>query len=205
MEQFGQDLGIYQGGKQAPHTDIAAFFIRRARELYLENPGSDPAIWLVKKSSLRAGQWAAFRELHHDSLVQSVDLEDMQPFGGGDPAGRWSRWRPTEPTRTRGAETPRKDIMIKKLTHALTLASITAMTIGCGSDLAETDEQIIAATEEMLECIDGERERVTEAFIASSSLEAGTAVEMGTTRCLAARGRSLFAEPACSGSLAMSD
>ena len=25
----------------------------------------------------------------------------------GDPAGRWSRWRPTEPIRTRGAETPR--------------------------------------------------------------------------------------------------
>ena len=84
MEQFGQNLGIYQGGKQAPHTDIAAFFIRRARELYLENPGSDPAIWLVKKSSLRAGQWAAFRELHHDTLAQSVDLEDLQPFGGGD-------------------------------------------------------------------------------------------------------------------------
>ena len=84
MEQFGQNLGIYQGGKQAPHTDIAAFFIRRARELYLENPGSDPAIWLVKKSSLRAGQWAAFRELHHDTLAKSVDLEDLQPFGGGD-------------------------------------------------------------------------------------------------------------------------
>ena len=84
MEQFGQSLGIYQDGKQAPHTDIAAFFIRRARELYLENPGSDPAIWLVKKSSLRAGQWAAFRELHHDTLAQSVDLEDLQPFGGGD-------------------------------------------------------------------------------------------------------------------------
>ena len=84
MEQFGQNLGIYQGGKQAPHTDIAAFFIRRARELYLESPGSDPAIWLVKKSSLRAGQWAAFRELHHDTLAQSVDLEDLQPFGSGD-------------------------------------------------------------------------------------------------------------------------
>ena len=84
MEQFGQNLGIYQGGKQAPHTDIAAFFIRRARELYLQNPGSDPAIWLVKKSSLRAGQWAAFRELHHDMLAQSVDLEDLQPFGSGD-------------------------------------------------------------------------------------------------------------------------
>ena len=84
MEEFGQNLGIYQGGKQAPHTDIAAFFIRRTRELYLENPRSDPAIWLVKKSSLRAGQWAAFRELHHDTLAQSVDLEELQPFGNGD-------------------------------------------------------------------------------------------------------------------------
>ena len=84
MERFGQNLGIYQGGKQAPHPDIAAFFIRRARELYLKDARTNPAIWLVKKSSLRAGHWAAFRELHHDTLVQSVDLEDIQPFGGGD-------------------------------------------------------------------------------------------------------------------------
>ena len=84
MERFGADLGIYQGGKQAPHTDIAAFFIRRARELYLDDPRANPAIWLVKKSSLRAGHWSAFRELHHDTLAQSVDLEDLQPFGGGD-------------------------------------------------------------------------------------------------------------------------
>ena len=84
MERFGQNLGIYQGGKQAPHSDIAAFFIRRARELYLKDPQTNPAIWLVKKSSLRGGHWAAFRELHHDTLAQTVDLEDLQPFGGGD-------------------------------------------------------------------------------------------------------------------------
>ena len=84
MEEFGKSLKIYQGGRQAPHTDIAAFFIRQARELYLHDPQANPAIWLVKQSSLRAGQWSAFRELHHDTLVQSVDLEDLQPFGGGD-------------------------------------------------------------------------------------------------------------------------
>ena len=84
MEQFGERLGIYQGGKQAPHTDIAAFFIQRTRELYLQDPKRNPAIWLVKKSSLRAGQWSAFREMHRDTLAQSVDLEDLQPFGGGD-------------------------------------------------------------------------------------------------------------------------
>ena len=84
MERFGERLGIYQGGRQAPHTDIAAFFIQRTRELYLQDPKQDPAIWLVKKSSLRAGQWAAFRKLHRETLAQSIDLEDLQPFGGGD-------------------------------------------------------------------------------------------------------------------------
>ena len=84
MEKFGADLRIYQGGKQAPHTDIAAFFIQRTRELYLQDPKKNPAIWLVKKSSLKAGHWAAFRELHRDTLAQSIDLEELQPFGGGD-------------------------------------------------------------------------------------------------------------------------
>ena len=84
MEKFGKRLGIYQGGKQAPHTDIAAFFILRTRELYLQNPKENPAIWLVKKSSLRAGQWKAFREEHSQTLAQSIDLKELQPFGGGD-------------------------------------------------------------------------------------------------------------------------
>ena len=84
MEKFGKRLKIYQGGKQAPHTDIAAFFILRTRELYLQDPEENPAIWLVKKSSLRAGQWKAFREEHSKTLAQSIDLKELQPFGGGD-------------------------------------------------------------------------------------------------------------------------
>lgn len=84
MEAFGKRLKIYQGGKQAPHTDIAAFFILRTRELYLEKPKENPAIWLVKKSSLKGGQWDLFRELHEETLAQSIDLEELQPFGGGD-------------------------------------------------------------------------------------------------------------------------
>ena len=84
MEAFGKRLKIYQGGKQAPHTDIAAFFIQRTRELYLQDPKENPGIWLVKKSSLKGGQWDAFRERHKDTLAQSIDLEELQPFGGGD-------------------------------------------------------------------------------------------------------------------------
>ena len=84
MEAFGKTMGLLAGGKLAPHTDIAAFFVLRSRELYMNDCERDPAIWLVKKSALRAGHWGRFREKHKDTLAQSVDLEPLQPFGGGD-------------------------------------------------------------------------------------------------------------------------
>ena len=42
---------------------------------------------MVKKSALRGGNWEKFRQWHESEFRdsrQSVDLEDMQPFGGGD-------------------------------------------------------------------------------------------------------------------------
>ena len=84
MEGLGARLGLQAGGKQSPHLDIATFFVLRTRELYLNAPGSDPAAWLVKRSALRAGHWELFRKKHKSTLGQSVDLEQIQPFGGGD-------------------------------------------------------------------------------------------------------------------------
>lgn len=84
MEEFGKSLGLQGGGKQAPHLDIASFFILRTRELYTAHPDGNPGVWLVKKSALRSGQWAPFRRIHKPTLAQTVDLEDLQPFGGGD-------------------------------------------------------------------------------------------------------------------------
>ena len=84
MEKLGERLGLQAGGKQSPHLDIASFFVLRARELYLNAPKSDPAVWLVKKSALRAGHWRLFRKKHERTLSQSVDLETLLPFGGGD-------------------------------------------------------------------------------------------------------------------------
>lgn len=84
MEKLAKRMGLQAGGKQAPNLDIATFFVLRARELYLNTPRSDPAAWLVKKSALRAGHWERFREKHGKTLAQSVDLESLQPFGGGD-------------------------------------------------------------------------------------------------------------------------
>lgn len=84
MEGLGERLGLQAGGRQSPHLDIASFFVLRARELYLNTPRSDPAVWLVKKSALRAGHWKLFRSKHAKTLTQSIDLERVQPFGGGD-------------------------------------------------------------------------------------------------------------------------
>lgn len=84
MEEFGKSLRLQAGGKQAPQLDIAAFFIFRARDLYMADADSDPAVWLVKKSAIASGQWAPFRQLHRKTLAQSVDLQDLNPFNGGD-------------------------------------------------------------------------------------------------------------------------
>ena len=84
MEQMGRELKLQEGGKQAPNLDIASFFVLKARDLYMESPESDPAVWLVKRSAIASGQWSMFRDRHARTLAQSVDLDDLQPFGGGD-------------------------------------------------------------------------------------------------------------------------
>ena len=84
MEKLGASLGLQAGGKQAPHLDIAAYFVLRTRDLYLSDPGTDRAIWLVKRSALRTGHWERFRAVNKDNLSQTVDLKKLQPFGGGD-------------------------------------------------------------------------------------------------------------------------
>lgn len=85
LEQFADDeLRIWTGGKQSPHFDIASLFIKRVRERYLASPEKDVGAWLVKKAALQAGNWKKFRAWHKRFLKQQLDLEKLQPFGGGD-------------------------------------------------------------------------------------------------------------------------
>ena len=86
LEQFAasESIALWMGGKQAPHFDIAQLFVKRSRLLYLANPETDPAAWLVKKSALSAGSWAAFRDWHRAIIAQTLDLVSLRPFGGGD-------------------------------------------------------------------------------------------------------------------------
>ena len=85
LERFAaEELDLWTGGRDAPHFDIAQLFVRRARDLYLADPARDPAAWVVKKAALRAGGWRRFRDWYHEIGAQSLDLEAIRPFGGGD-------------------------------------------------------------------------------------------------------------------------
>ena len=85
LEEFADDrMNLWTGGRNAPHFDISQLFIKRTRDLYLSSPESDPAAWLVKKSALISGGWSKFREWHSPILAQTLDLEAIKPFGGGD-------------------------------------------------------------------------------------------------------------------------
>ncbi len=80
MKAVGKDLGLEHGG----NVDIASFFVCQARKLYMHDPRRNPAGWLVKKTSLKAENWKAFRELQRDVISQTVDLVDLNPFRGGE-------------------------------------------------------------------------------------------------------------------------
>ena len=86
LEKFAASAGmdLWAGGKHAPHFDIAQLFVKRARQLYLADPRSDPSAWLVKKAALKSGNWSKFRQWHDEVCKQTIDLEALKPFGGGD-------------------------------------------------------------------------------------------------------------------------
>ena len=83
LEAFYKRMKLWAGGKQAPHNDIAALFPSRCRQLYLATPESDSAAWLVKKACLSGQNWEPFRQRSFDAVRQVLDLQPMQPFGGG--------------------------------------------------------------------------------------------------------------------------
>lgn len=84
LEAFSKQIGLWDGGKQAPHHDIAQLFVKRCRELYLADAKHDPAAWIVKRTAIQGGHWQSFREWHRKTGKQIIDLEHVRPFGGGD-------------------------------------------------------------------------------------------------------------------------
>jgi len=85
LEAYTQNhTSLWPGGNTAPHFDIAQLFVKRCRELYLEDPSHNPSAWLVKRSAIRTDHWKNFRITHEGLLKQIIDLYHPNPFGGGD-------------------------------------------------------------------------------------------------------------------------
>ena len=86
IKTTAEQLGLWQGGKNAPHFDIAQLFVRQCRERYLASPSRNPAAWIVKASALKAQHWSKLRKWRDVTGIagQSVDMIDVQVFGGGD-------------------------------------------------------------------------------------------------------------------------
>ena len=80
------NLRLWEGGKQAPHFDIAQLFIRHSRRSFLKHPESDPSAWVTKASAIRAGNWKKLRHWHETASipVQTLDFSEVKVFGGGD-------------------------------------------------------------------------------------------------------------------------
>jgi len=85
IEAYTQNhTGLWPSGNTAPHFDIAQLFVKRCRELYLNDPSHDPSAWLVKRSAMKTKHWEKFRNIHQNELKQIIDLYGPNPFGGGD-------------------------------------------------------------------------------------------------------------------------
>ena len=73
---------LWDGGKQAPHFDIACLFIHHVRKFYLANDKVNPAAWITQSSSIRGGNWAKFRKWHEDFLTVAIDFTKVKIFKG---------------------------------------------------------------------------------------------------------------------------
>ena len=84
FEDLFRKAQLWNPNEQAPHHDIAQLFVKQGRAEYLASPDSDPSAWVVKRAAIRSGNWKKFREWHKAYHGQTLDLDKIMPFGGGD-------------------------------------------------------------------------------------------------------------------------
>ena len=79
-------LRLWAGGKNAANFDLAQVFVKKCRQTFLADPAGNPASWVVKASALKAQHWERLRQWRDEAGIagQSIDLIDVQVFGGGD-------------------------------------------------------------------------------------------------------------------------
>ena len=83
IESLAKELKLWVGGKHATGFDLAALFILRCRNLYLDEK-TGKAAWITNNAAIRGGNWEGFRKRYGQFLTKIIDYGKLkeQPFGG---------------------------------------------------------------------------------------------------------------------------
>ena len=83
VESMAKKLQLWVGGKNATTFDIAALFIHRCRNLYLDEKTGKSA-WITNNAAIKGGNWENFRQQHREFLTKIIDYGKLreQPFKG---------------------------------------------------------------------------------------------------------------------------
>lgn len=83
VESMAKKLELWVGGKNATGFDIAALFIHRCRNLYLDEQ-MGKAAWITNNAAIRGGNWEGFHKRHGKFLTRIIDYGELkeQPFHG---------------------------------------------------------------------------------------------------------------------------
>ncbi len=83
VESMAKKLDLWVGGKHATGFDIAALFIHRCRNLYLDEQ-TGRAAWITNNAAIKGGNWEGFRKRHGKFLTRIIDYGELkeQPFKG---------------------------------------------------------------------------------------------------------------------------
>ena len=83
IESLAKRLKLWVGGKHATGFDIAALFILRCRNLYLDEK-TGKAAWITNNAAIKSGNWEGFRGRYEQFLTKMIDYGKLkeQPFRG---------------------------------------------------------------------------------------------------------------------------
>lgn len=83
IESLAKKLELWVGGRHATGFDIAALFIMRCRNLYLDEK-TGKAAWITNNAAIKGGNWEGFRKRYGQFLTKMIDYGKLkeQPFGG---------------------------------------------------------------------------------------------------------------------------
>ena len=82
IENLFKETDLHTGGMHATNQDIAQLFVHHCRNLYLEDPNKNPAIWITNNAILKTPAWKNLRKKPHWKKTSRVNLAEIPVFSG---------------------------------------------------------------------------------------------------------------------------